>query len=243
MLDPRAPLPLYQQLADELSDQIRSGRFAAGAKIPSEHALASQYSIGRPTVRQATELLVRRKVLVRKRGSGTFVNESPPEVDLLSLGGTLESFRRSGVALQTRLTGRLRRREVTPDADNPFAGQHVYCMERVGLVDKRPVLLERIYLDPAVFPRLDEGMAETGSLSQTVESRYGLRPSGGRQAFKVQLADARLMEVLELNTPAALLMVQRSLDFPGAPAAVYAELSCHTDELVFAQNLGDITHA
>ena len=91
MLNPDSPMPLYRQLADELSERIRAGVYTPGSRIPSEHELASKYALGRPTVRQATEVLVRKRVLERRRGSGTFVANAVPEVDLFSLGGTLAS--------------------------------------------------------------------------------------------------------------------------------------------------------
>lgn len=243
MLDPDSPLPLYCQLADELSGQIRAGRFKAGERIPSEHSLAEQYGLGRPTVRQATELLVRRRVLVRRRGSGTYVSDAPPEVDLFSLGGTLASFQRSGVALRTRLLKRLKRREIGLDPDNPFAGRVAYTVERLGTVKRKPVLLERLYFAPDVFPDLAEQAIESGSLSRLVERRYGMRPRAGRQTFRVHAADAALAQTLKLAERTPLLLVKRTLDFARAPSALFAELYCHTDELVFAQELGDIQHA
>ena len=59
MLNPSLALPLYQQLADELSAGLQKGDYAVGSRIPSEHELAQRYGLGRPTVRQATEVLVR----------------------------------------------------------------------------------------------------------------------------------------------------------------------------------------
>ncbi|MDH3452690.1 MAG: GntR family transcriptional regulator [Gammaproteobacteria bacterium] len=243
MLDPDSPVPLYRQLADELSAQISAGHLAAGDRIPSEHELVAHYRLGRPTVRQATEVLVRRRVLERRRGSGTYVSEAPPEVDLFSLGGTLASFERSGIRLQTRLLKRLRLREVPSDPDNPFAGRRVYTIERLGAVKRQPVLLERIYFSPDVFPGLLEASTDAGSLSQLVERRYRLRPRAGRQTFRVQPAQSDLAKTLKLAARTPLLLVKRTLDFPRAPAAIFAELYCHTDELVFAQDLGDIHYA
>jgi GntR family transcriptional regulator len=204
MLDPDSPVPLYRQLADELSAQISAGRLSAGERIPSEHELAARYSLGRPTVRQATEVLVRRRVLERRRGSGTYVSDVPPEVDLFSLGGTLASL---------------------------------------GSVKRKPVLLERIYFDPDVFPGMNEAPADAGSLSQLIEQRYRLRPRAGRQTFRVHRADAGLARTLNLASGTPLVLVKRALDFPRAPSAIFAELYCHTDELVFAQDIGDIQHA
>jgi GntR family transcriptional regulator len=243
MLDPDSPVPLYRQLADELSAQISAGRLSAGERIPSEHELAARYRLGRPTVRQATEVLVRRRVLERRRGSGTYVSDVPPEVDLFSLGGTLASFRRSGIRLQTRLLKRLELRDVDSDPDNPFAGRRVYTVERLGSVTRKPVLLERIYFEPDVFPGMDEASVDAGSLSQLIEQRYRLRPRTGRQTFRVHRANAALARTLKLASGTPLVLVKRTLDFPRAPSAIFAELYCHTDELVFAQDIGDIQHA
>jgi len=243
MLNPDSPVPLYRQLADELSAQISAGSLTAGDRIPSEHELAAHYSLGRPTVRQATEVLVRRRVLERRRGSGTYVSETPPEVDLFSLGGTLASFQRSGIRLQTRLLKRLRLRDVGNDPDNPFSQRQAYTVERLGSVKRKPVLLERIYFAPEVFPDMDQTSVDAGSLSQLVEQRYQVKPSAGRQTFRVHRATADLAKTLQLANRAALVLVKRTLDFPGAPGALFAELYCHTDELVFAQDIGDIHYA
>jgi len=243
MLDPDSPVPLYRQLADELSTQISAGRLSAGERIPSEHQLAKHYRLGRPTVRQATEVLVRRRVLERRRGSGTFVSDVPPEVDLFSLGGTLASFRRSGIRLQTRLIKRLRLRSVAGDPDNPFARRSAYTVERLGSVNRKPVLLERLYFAPDVFPGMDQAPVDAGSLSQLIEQRYGLRPRAGRQTFRVHRADAGLARTLKLASGTPLVLVKRTLDFPRALTAIFAELYCHTDELVFAQDIGGIQHA
>jgi GntR family transcriptional regulator len=59
MLNPQSPIPLYHQLADILMAGIRSGDYPTGHRIPSEPQLAKDYGIGRPTVRQAIDVLVR----------------------------------------------------------------------------------------------------------------------------------------------------------------------------------------
>jgi len=96
MLNSRSPIPLYRQLTDILLSKIRSGEYPQGERIPSEHELAETFGIGRPTARQATEQLVRNGILIRKRGSGTFVQSEQKEVDLFSFAGTMASFHKKG---------------------------------------------------------------------------------------------------------------------------------------------------
>ncbi|WP_246804799.1 GntR family transcriptional regulator [Desulfosarcina cetonica] len=94
MLNPDSPIPLYHQLADLLMTAIDAGDYPPESRIPSEPQLAKTYGIGRPTVRQAIDLLVRRGLLTRRRGSGTYVRPPVPEVDLFSLAGTSSAFQK-----------------------------------------------------------------------------------------------------------------------------------------------------
>ncbi len=117
MLNSKSPIPLYHQLSDIILAKIRSGEYPPGSRIPSENRLAAAYGIGRPTARQATDLLVRKRMLVRKRGSGTFVEESRKEVDLFSLAGTISSFHKKGISITTQIIEDIRMETVENDSD------------------------------------------------------------------------------------------------------------------------------
>lgn len=66
----------HRRIAQWIVDSINSGRFQPGDKLPSEHALAEQFDASRQTVRHATDELVKRGLLTRQRGSGTYVSGS-----------------------------------------------------------------------------------------------------------------------------------------------------------------------
>jgi GntR family transcriptional regulator len=237
-LNPDSPLPLYHQLADFLLRRIRSGDYPSGSRIPSEPELARTFHIGRPTVRQATDLLVRQRCLERRRGSGTYVVEPPERVDLFSLAGTLASFEEGGVPVRSVLVQRPRRVHVEPDPENPFSGREAWFLARLSRVSGEPVLLEDLYLDPERFPDLDRHSLAGRSLSGLVADQYHLRPESADQNFRVARAEGRRAEQLDLASGAPVLLVKRTLHFPGAPQAIYAELACRTDRLVFSQTLG-----
>jgi len=237
MLNPGSPLPLYQQLAEQLSRDISSGSLAPGARLPSEPELARRHRIGRPTVRQATELLVQRGLIERRRGSGTFVRSAPRRVDLFSLGGTLSSFREGGLDLTTKLLGKVTERRVTADVENPFSERRALLLTRLGSVAKKPVLLERLYFDPELFVGLDQLQLAGASLSRVVEERYYLKPTHAEQSFRVAIPAADVRQALGTSARTALLLVKRALFFPRAPRAIFGELYCRTDELVFAQTI------
>lgn len=64
--------PLYLQLADLLREQITSGEFQPGDRLPSETKLVNQYGIARLTVREALQQLVNEGLIEKRHGKGSF---------------------------------------------------------------------------------------------------------------------------------------------------------------------------
>ncbi len=73
-IDRDSPVPIYHQLKTLILDQIASGLWRPGDQIPSESELCRLYGISRAPVRQALKELEYEGVLIRRSGSGTFVN-------------------------------------------------------------------------------------------------------------------------------------------------------------------------
>jgi len=93
---------LYAQIADQLTEQIRSGRLSPGARLPSEHALMAEYGVSRVTVREALKRLEAQGLVVRRRAKGTFVALRVRH-DVTAFAGFYESLVSSGVRPETAL--------------------------------------------------------------------------------------------------------------------------------------------
>lgn len=72
-LDRKNPPPLFQQLIDQVIQQIQEGTLQPGDKLPPERKLAQQLNINRSTVNRAMDELVSLGWITRKQGSGTEV--------------------------------------------------------------------------------------------------------------------------------------------------------------------------
>ncbi len=241
MLNPSSPVPLYHQLAEIISDRIRSGEYPPGQAIPSETALARQYHIGRPTVRQAMDMLAHKKLIQRRRGSGTFVQSPAPKVDLFSLAGTSQAFFTRGIEIEKTIVTPVTRQSVNGQPDNPFNDASAYFLSRLIRAQNTPVLKEDIFLDPELFRGLDRVDLGTESLSRTVAEKYHLAPENGTQVFTVAVPDSSTAHLLGLKPNVPILTVFRELDFPDAPRAVYAALYCRTDRFAFSQTIGNLS--
>lgn len=75
---------LIDQAAARFREEVVSGRWPVGERIPTEAELVSQFGVGRNTVREALQSLVHTGLLRREQGRGTFV------ISDSELSGTLE---------------------------------------------------------------------------------------------------------------------------------------------------------
>lgn len=73
-----SPVPIYHQLKALIREQIESGLWRPGDRIPTEEDLCRLYGISRSPVRQALKELVYEGVLIRCPGVGTFVSDASP---------------------------------------------------------------------------------------------------------------------------------------------------------------------
>lgn len=67
------PTPKYLVLVQWIQEQIANKQLTYGDKFYSEIELSKMFDVSRQTVRQAVGLLEQKKVLERRRGSGTYV--------------------------------------------------------------------------------------------------------------------------------------------------------------------------
>jgi GntR family transcriptional regulator len=68
---------LYAKVADHLARRISAGALAAGAMLPAERDLASEYGVALGTIRRAVEELRLRGLLVTLPSKGTYVADPP----------------------------------------------------------------------------------------------------------------------------------------------------------------------
>jgi len=72
-IDPRNPIPLYDQIAARIRLAVASGDLAEGDALPSVRQLAARLRINPATVVQAYRALEREGFVEMRQGSGTYV--------------------------------------------------------------------------------------------------------------------------------------------------------------------------
>lgn len=210
-IDRRSPMPLYFQLARLLIDDINSGRWQAGDRLPSESEICDRYGVSRATVRQALLRLENEGMIQRLKGRGTFIADSRHRSWLVqsSEGFFHDEVGRFGL----NVTSRVLRAELTPlprwatqALSLPDDAEGV-VLERLRFIDGNVTLHVTDYL-----PSLYAGAAlslqrRPGSLYDRLRE-VGVTVHGGRRIIEAARAAADIAKLLEVGPRTPLLLVE-----------------------------------
>jgi GntR family transcriptional regulator len=205
-----SPLPLYFQLKELLRQEIESGHWQPGQRIPSEAELCQAFDISRSVVRQALRELEYQGLLYREQGKGTFVAQPKISESLMQdLSGFYEDMVAKGLTPVTKVLGQ----EVQP-ADKKIAnylqiepGDKVIVIERLRSVGSEPINLVTTYLPYDICPDLIDEDLSTQSLYALLEKKHGLELSHGRRTIEAVAANQYEAQLLGVEEGAPLILL------------------------------------
>jgi len=76
LIDPKSPIPIFRQIADQLRQAIDAGVHKPGEMLPSQRVLAVEIKVNPNTIQRAYEALEREGIVETRRGVGVFVVQS-----------------------------------------------------------------------------------------------------------------------------------------------------------------------
>lgn len=74
VLDPKAGVPFYRQIIDQIKYGIVSGKLKSGEQLPTVRSLAVELKVNLNTVAKAYKELEIQNVLETQQGTGTFIS-------------------------------------------------------------------------------------------------------------------------------------------------------------------------
>jgi GntR family transcriptional regulator len=181
-------------------------QLGVGTAIPSERQLSVDLGVSRLTVRAALDDLAREGYLVRRRGSGTYV-QHPKIAQELTMTSFSEDMRRRGMvpgsrtlSMTSTLAGaRLGRfLQVSPS-------EKILVIKRLRLADGETMAIETLHLPDALFPGLT-AKDLSGSFYDLLSERYGITIASGTQAIEPTVTNEEESAALgvPLHSPAFL---------------------------------------
>ena len=202
--------PRYQQVANELIDDIGGGTYPVGGLLPTEMELCQQYQISRSTVREALRKLRDIGLISRRRRVGTKVVSRSPSASYRQPTNSISDL------LQYADDTRVEILATKRIACEPALAEQLEC--RVGRswlrVDSlrtipdapTPICMTTAYLD-ARLPNLERNLEGIdGPISAMLERTYGVRIARVEQSIQAIALNKRQAKLLksEAGSPALL---------------------------------------
>jgi GntR family transcriptional regulator len=181
-------------------------RLGVGTAIPSERQLSADLGVSRLTLRAALDDLAREGYLVRRRGSGTYV-QHPKIAQELTITSFSDDMRRRGMtpgsrtlSMETIHAGARLGRVL-----NVSPSEQIVVVKRLRLADGASMAIETLHIPEALVPGLTP-KAFTGSFYELLRDRYGVLIVEGTQAIEPTVTNEEESEALgvPLHSPAFL---------------------------------------
>lgn len=166
----------WRRIAEEIATDIRSGRFPAGALLPTVMTLADRFDVNRHTVRQALQFLQARGLVSVEQGRGTFVRARIYDYRLGRRVRFGSSFTGDSAEAPAALVS-IGREPLSAEEAQHLAlaeGAPAWIFRTVREVDGLPLSTGFHRLEIARFPDLPERLPRFGMSLTEVFAQYGI---------------------------------------------------------------------
>ncbi|MGH7155037.1 MAG: phosphonate metabolism transcriptional regulator PhnF [Acetobacteraceae bacterium] len=163
---------LWRQIASGLKQEISTGVYAPGSRLPTEQEFSRRFGVNRHTVRRALEALSHDGLIRVEQGRGAFVAEDVLEYAVESRTRFSEWIRRHNKEPSGRV---LRLAEIAADSRVAAAlqirpGARVVMLERLGLADSRPVSIATHYFPAARLRGVMEALKREPTITAALKA-------------------------------------------------------------------------
>ncbi len=225
---------LYQDLARSLMEELASGRYVVGTRLPAERELATKYGVSRPTVREAIIALEVQGLVEVRVGSGAYVRRLPD--DEARPGFNISAFELTEARLMFEgEAAALAATQITDD--------------EIALIEQLVRDIARENNDPRGTESADRAFhvaiaraTRNNAITDAVERLWELRAISPEAALLHEKArTANIKPVVDEHS--AILDALRARDPSGARAAMRNHLTQVIDSLLFATEERQIAEA
>jgi GntR family transcriptional regulator len=219
------PMPMWQEIAEELRRRIEDGQFHDGDPLPSESELGKEFGSSRNTIRTAIGWLTTHSLVQARSGQGTFVRKIVPFVTVLSAAvGAGPGSESAAYATEVAATDREAsvsdlRIEIQQAAATPVAAElrleadaMVLSRHQQRFIDGNPWSLQTTFY-PMKF--VDDGAAGLlqakdmpGGAVQYLGEKLGITEAGWRDKFTVRAPDKIETDFFQLPADGRVGVIQ-----------------------------------
>jgi GntR family transcriptional regulator len=217
--------PLYKKIVKELREEITGSKYEVGDLLPTEDELIKRFHLSRTTIRSAIGVLEKEGIVSRKQGRGTIVMDQKISQNYNFLSSFTETLAEKGLRVKTnnisiglmQPPGSVQLALRIPDEEE------VYLVQRIKLLEGKPICFMRNYLLSRYVPDLEKHVEDLKSvgLYQLLEGVYSLHIDRAVDIITTYMSGPLESEILHLDEPLALFRNMRTTFLENGEAFEY----------------------
>lgn len=162
----------YLDVKAYLLEQIRSGVYKEDVPLPPERELAASLGVNRMTLRRAVEELMYEGLLIRKKGSGTFLTKNKVgKEDLIRASADGDESEIKIISCKLCSGGNYGPKVLEPSPEKDVS---YWRLRRIRMMKMIPYAYEDIYFNQEIFHTVDSSFYHMG-LYQMLKEKSGIQ--------------------------------------------------------------------
>ena len=203
----------YEKIAFDIKEDILSEKYKPNEQLPFEKELCEKYNVSKMTVKKALDLLVNDGLIIKRRGSGTFVKDiTEKEIQRI-----IEKKQFSGLTTTSighKVTSKVLEFKII-NATKEIADilkieedEFIYFVHRVRYVDDKAVVIEKTYIPLNLIPGMKLADVKK-SIYGYIKDKLGLNIQSAHSTMRAMKSDELDRKYLNLEKDEPILEVER----------------------------------
>ena len=203
----------YEKIAFDIKEDILSEKYKPNEQLPFEKELCEKYNVSKMTVKKALDLLVNDGLIIKRRGSGTFVKDiTEKEIQRI-----IEKKQFSGLTTTSighKVTSKVLEFKII-NATKEIADilkieedEIIYFVHRVRYVDDKAVVIEKTYIPLNLIPGMKLADVKK-SIYGYIKDKLGLNIQSAHSTVRAMKSDELDRKYLNLEKDEPILEVER----------------------------------
>ena len=203
----------YEEIAGDIRKGILEGRYTINEQLPLEREMCEYYNVSRITIKKAVDELVNEGLVIKRRGSGTFVKAFDSDVERFSMSKQFSGFSESNK--NRKVESKVLKFEVIHPSEEiaiklkMTCDDFVYHIIRVRYSDSEPVVVEYTYMPIVVIPGIKNDVLYK-SIYSYIENDLKLKIKSAHKTIRAILPSELEAENLSIDASDPILEVEQT---------------------------------
>lgn len=195
-------IPKYIKVYTDMKEKINTGFYQIDEKIPDGNTLALEYGCSKVTIAKALDTLINEGMIIRRRGSGSFVKNIATAGEIIALGPTTGLVNTVGKNFITSKIVHFSIEKPTDEISKILQikdNGYIYKIIRLRNVNNKPYSLEHTYMPISIITGLEPKHLED-SIYNYIRDELGLKMKQAHvwlRGEKATFEDCQFLEITE----------------------------------------------